>query len=584
MASTRRLTTIFAADVAGYSRLMWADEEGTHERLKAHRQQLIDPKIEEHHGRIVKTTGDGLLAEFASVVDAVRCAFEVQRAMVDRNSETLEDERITFRVGINLGDVIAEEDDIYGDGVNVAARLEALAEPGGICISRMVRDQVRDKLDFSFDDLGEQQVKNIARPVRAYRIPVAEKATAKVALPLPDKPSLAVLPFLNMSGDPEQEYFADGVVEEITTAISRLPWLFVIARNSSFTYKGRAVDVRQVARELGVRYVLEGSIRKAGNRVRISGQLIDTATGAHIWADRFDGELDDIFDLQDRVASRVVCAIEPKLRLSEIARATRKPTESLDAYDLYLRALGQHYKFTPESMHEAIGLLARALAIEPSYAPAAALTGVCRVTQRIQGWHPLSDRECAEAVRLARVAIAAGKDDADALSLAGVTIGYLAGDHATAARAVDRALALNPNSVCAWLTHGWMECWQNRPGPAIQAVERAMRQCPLGPDTHSCKALLAMAHLAAGRYEEAMGWIDEAVHESPGAVSSTRLKAVLCGLLGRVEEGKEWLGRLLQLMADATIDRFNAQTSTFLAPEIRAVMAEGLRKIGLPEK
>ena len=235
MASTRRLTTIFAADVAGYSRLMWADEEGTHERLKAHRQQLIDPKIEEHHGRIVKTTGDGLLAEFASVVDAVRCAFEVQRAMVDRNSETLEDERITFRVGINLGDVIAEEDDIYGDGVNVAARLEALAEPGGICISRMVRDQVRDKLDFSFDDLGEQQVKNIARPVRAYRIPVAEKATAKVALPLPDKPSLAVLPFLNMSGDPEQEYFADGVVEEITTAISRLPWLFVIARNSSFT-------------------------------------------------------------------------------------------------------------------------------------------------------------------------------------------------------------------------------------------------------------------------------------------------------------------------------------------------------------
>ena len=295
MASTRRLTAIVAADVAGYSRLMWADEEGTHERLKAHRQQLIDPKIEEHHGRIVKTTGDGLLAEFASVVDAVRCAVEVQRAMADRNAKTIEDKRITFRVGINLGDVIVEEDDIYGDGVNVAARLEALAEPGGVCVSRMVRDQVRDKLDFSFDDMGEQQVKNIARPVRAYRIPVAEKATAKVALPLPDKPSLAVLPFLNMSGDPEQEYFADGVVEEITTAISRLPWLFVIARNSSFTYKGRAVDVRQVARELGVRYVLEGSIRKAGNRVRISGQLIDTATGAHIWADRFDGELDDTF-------------------------------------------------------------------------------------------------------------------------------------------------------------------------------------------------------------------------------------------------------------------------------------------------
>jgi adenylate cyclase len=584
LASTRRLTAIFAADVAGYSRLMWADEEGTHERLKGHRQQLIDPKIEEHHGRIVKTTGDGLLAEFASVVDAVRCAVEVQRAMADRNVETLEDKRIIFRVGINLGDVIAEEDDIYGDGVNVAARLEALAEPGGICISRMVRDQVRDKLDFSFDDLGEQQVKNIARPVRAYRIPIAEKVAAKAPLPVPDKPSLAVLPFLNMSGDPEQEYFADGVVEEITTAISRLPWLFVIARNSSFTYKGRAVDVRQVARELGVRYVLEGSIRKAGNRVRISGQLIDTANGAHIWADRFDGALDDIFDLQDQVAGRVVCTIEPKLRSCEIARATRKPTESLDAYDLYLRALEQYYKLTSESTREAIELLGRALTIDPSYAPAAALVGVCRIAQRLQGWHRLSDQECAEAVRLARQAIAAGKDDPDALSSAALTIAYLAGEHATAARAIDRALALNPNSVGAWLTHGWMECWQNRPGSAIQAVERAMQQCPLGPDTHSHKTLLAMAHLAAGRYEEAMGWIDQAVHERAGAVPAARLKAVLCGLLGRVEEGREWLGRLLQLTADATIDRFNVQTSTFLAPEIRAAMAEGLRKIGLPEE
>ena len=583
MASTRRLTAIFAADVAGYSRLMWADEEGTHERLKAHRQQLIDPKIEEHHGRIVKTTGDGLLAEFASVVDAVRCAVEVQRAMADRNAKTIEDKRITFRVGINLGDVIVEEDDIYGDGVNVAARLEALAEPGGVCVSRMVRDQVRDKLDFSFDDLGEQQVKNIARPVRAYRISIAGKAMNKAPFPLPDKPSLAVLPFQNMTGDADQDYFVDGVVEEITTAISRLPWLFVIARNSSFTYKGRAVDVRQVARELGVRYVLEGSIRKAGSRVRISGQLIDTATGAHIWADRFDGALDDIFDLQDQVASRVVCAIEPKLRSSEIARATRKPTESLDAYDLYLRALGQHYKFTPESMCEAIELLGRALAIDPSYAPAAALVGVCRIAQRMQRWHRLSDHECSEAVRLARGAIASGKDDPDALSLAALTITYLAGDHAAAGRAIDRALALNPNSVCAWLTRGWLECVQNRPGLAIEAAEHAMRQCPLGPDAHSYKRLLAMAHLTAGRYEEAMGWIDQAVYEQPEAVSSTRLKAVLCGLLGRIEEGREWLGRLLQLTADATIDRFNVETSTFLAPEIRAAMAQGLRKIGLPE-
>jgi TolB-like protein/Flp pilus assembly protein TadD len=584
MPSVRRLTAILAADVAGYSRLMGADEEGTHERLKAHRRALVDPKIGEHHGRIVKTTGDGMLVEFASVVDAVKCAVEVQRGMVERNSATPPEERIEFRIGINLGDVIAEGGDIFGDGVNVAARLEALAEPGGICVSRVVRDQVRDRLPYPFEDQGEQRVKNIARPVRAYRIPIAERATANPPLPLPDKPSLAVLPFQNLTGDREQDYFVDGIVEEITTAISRLPWLFVIARNSSFTYKGRAVDVRQVARELGVRYVLEGSIRKVGNRVRISGQLIDTATSAHIWADRFDGELADIFDLQDQVASSVVCAIEPKLLSSEIARANRKPTNSLDAYDLYLRAVGQYYKFTPESMREAIELLGRALAIDPSYAPAAAFTGLCRLAQRTQGWHLLSDQERADVVRLARQAIAMGKDDPDVLSEAGLTIASFTGDHATAARVIDRALALNPNSACAWQLRGWVECWQNRPGPAIQAVERAMRLSPLGQESHGLKSQLALAHLAAGRYEEAMGWADQALHERPGTVSSLRLKAILCGLLGRMEDGKELLGRLLQLTPDATIAQFNAETSTFLAAEIRAAMAEGLRKAGMPEE
>src|SRR6266550_1614570 len=282
------------ADVAGYSRLMGVDEEGTHDRIKAHLRELIDPKIEEHHGHIVKNTGDGMLAEFASVVDAVRCAAEIQRRMVDRVPD---DRRIKFRIGVNLGDVIADGDDIFGDGVNVAARLEGLAEPGGICISRVVRDQVRDRLEIAFDDLGEQQVKNIARPVHVYRVHLGAATPAKAPLPLPDKPSLAVLPFQNMTGDAEQEYFVDGMVEEITTAIARLPWLFVIARNSSFTYKGKAVDVKQVAQELGVRYVLEGSVRKSGNRVRITGQLIDTASGAHIWADRFDGALEDIFEL-----------------------------------------------------------------------------------------------------------------------------------------------------------------------------------------------------------------------------------------------------------------------------------------------
>jgi len=319
----RRLAAILAADVAGYSRLMGADEEGTLAALKAIRREVCDPTIAEHRGRIVKTTGDGLLVEFASVVDAVRCAVEVQREMAPRNDAVPSERRIEFRIGINLGDIIIDEQDIYGDGVNVAARLEALAEPGGICVSRVVRDQVRDKVDFGFEDLGEQQVKNIARPVHVYRISLAETAGPKTPLPLPEKPSLAVLPFQNLTGDPEQEYFVDGIVEEITTAISRLPWLFVIARNSSFTYKGRAVDVKQVARELGVRYVVEGSVRKSADRVRITGQLIDTATGAHIWADRFDGPLDDIFELQDEVASSVVGAIEPRLRQSEIERAVR---------------------------------------------------------------------------------------------------------------------------------------------------------------------------------------------------------------------------------------------------------------------
>jgi TolB-like protein/class 3 adenylate cyclase len=300
MASSRRLAAILAADVAGYSLLMGADEEGTLARLKILRRELSDAKIKEHHGRIVKTTGDGLLVEFGSVVDAVRCAVEVQREMALRNADVPADRRIELRIGINLGDIIKDKGDIFGDGVNVAARLEALAEPGGICVSRVVRDQVRDKLDFAFEDRGEQQVKNIARPVRVFDLTIARETIPPAPdppptepLPLPDKPSIAVLPFQNMSGDPEQEYFADGIVEEIITALSRIRWLFVIARNSSFTYKGRAVDVKQVGRELGVRYVLEGSVRKGGQRVRIIGQLIDAATGAHLWADRFEGTLED---------------------------------------------------------------------------------------------------------------------------------------------------------------------------------------------------------------------------------------------------------------------------------------------------
>ena len=346
MSQTRR-PAILAADVAGYSRLMGVDEEGALARLKALRRELADPKIKEHRGRIVKTTGDGLLIEFASVVDAVRCAVEVQREMAERNANVPPDRRIEFRMGINLGDIIKDGRDIYGNGVNLAARLEALAEPGGICVSRVVRDQVRDKLDFSFEDLGEQQVKNIARPVRVYRVREGAAAIEHVSpaspqlLPLPDKPSIAVLPFQNMSGDPEQEYFADGMVEEIITALSRIRWLFVIARNSSFTYKGRALDVKQVGRELGVRYVLEGSVRKSGDRIRITAQLVEAASGSHIWAERYDRGVADIFAVQDEITERVVGAIEPELYAAENVRTQRKSPESLDAWECVIRALTQ---------------------------------------------------------------------------------------------------------------------------------------------------------------------------------------------------------------------------------------------------
>jgi TolB-like protein len=360
----RRLAAILAADIAGYSRLMGQDEAGTLARLRTHRRELIDPKIAEHKGRIVKTTGDGMLIEFPSVVEAVACAVAVQLGMAERNAGTPEKQRIVFRVGVNLGDIIVEDDDIHGDGVNVAARLEGLAEPGGVCVSGIVHDQVRDKLDLTFDDIGEQALKNIARPVHVFRVVAEQKPMPKpAALPLPDKPSIAVLPFQNMSGDLEQEYFADGMVEEIITALSRIRWLFVIARNSSFAYKGKSPDVKQVGRELGVRYVLEGSVRKAGNRVRITGQLIDTKTGTHIWVDRFDGALDDIFELQDTVAGSVAGVIGPTLQAAEMHRSSDRATNDLTAYDLYLRALApiRSGEWEKERYLQALGLLSQRL-------------------------------------------------------------------------------------------------------------------------------------------------------------------------------------------------------------------------------
>jgi TolB-like protein/class 3 adenylate cyclase len=584
----RRLAAILAVDVAGYSRLMGEDEEGTLAALRTVRRELADPKIAAHRGRIVKTTGDGLLAEFASVVDAVRCAVEVQRETIARNAAVPAERRIEFRMGINLGDIISEDGDIFGDGVNIAARLEALAEPGGICLSGAAHEQVRDRLDFAFDDLGEQQVKNIARPVRTYRVALGASSRAPVPvgtpLPLPDKPSLAVLPFQNLTGDAEQEYFVDGMVEEITTAIARLPSLFVIARNSAFTYKGKPVDVKHVAQELGVRYVLEGSVRKAGNRVRITGQLIDTATGAHIWADRFDGALDDIFELQDQVASSVAGAIEPKLRQSEIERASRKPTANLTAYDLYLRAFAQSYRYTEEGVAEAVALAREALAIDPSYAPAAALVGHCRVLQRQQGWGALLDEDIAEACRLARQALEAERDDAETIWQAAWTLFLLAGEAAIAAAALDRALALNPNAAHAWVTRGTIDAWRNQPEAAIGALERARRLSPFDPYTSFICALnIAFAHLAARRFELAIEWADRTLHDQPRMVSAMRIKVAALAHLGRLDEARAELSRMLAFGPKLTIAGYR-EYARFLAPEVLELNVTGLRLAGLPER
>jgi TolB-like protein/class 3 adenylate cyclase len=587
----RRLAAVLAADVAGYSRLMGTDEVGTLAALKSLRREVVDPAIAAHKGRIVKTTGDGMLVEFASAVDAVICATVIQDQIAARSG--LAEPKITFRIGINVGDIIIDGDDIFGDGVNIAARLEGLADPGGVYLSDDAYRQVRGKVAVDFADVGEQKLKNIGRPVRVYAVKAGGIVASEIAssppelqkpLPLPDKPSIAALPFQNMSGDPEQEYFADGIVEEITTAIARLPWLFVIARNSSFTYKGKAVDVKQVARELGVRYVLEGSVRKGGNRIRITGQLIDTASGAHIWADRFDGALDDIFELQDHVASGVVGAIEPRLQRAEIERASRKPTRDLDAYDLYLRALSQMHRMTPETLTEAISLSKMALQLDPSYAAAAGLVAWCRAIQRTQGWVLPTGPEDEDGIRHAKLAIEFGTNDPDALWMAAYLLSMV-GDQTTALSALDRALVLNPNSAHAWGIKAICQSFRGaaHAAAAVEAGNRAIRLSPLDPLGYQFKFSVGLAYLGARQYQDAEVWIDDALREQPRLHASFRVKVSLCGLLGRNEDARRWLGRLLELQPGLTIAGWAAHAATFLAPETKELMIEGLRLAGLPE-
>ena len=461
----RRLAAVLAGDVAGYSRLMGADEEGTLARLNDHRREFLDPKVAEHRGRIVKRTGDGVLIEFRSAVDAARCAVEIQRGMAERNASAPQGERIEFRIGIHVGDIIVEEGDIFGDGVNIAARLEGQAEPGGVCISDDAYRQVRGKLDVDFDDLGEQELKNIAQRVRVYRF--RHGGTISTAPPaLPDKPSIAVLPFQNMSGDTDQDYFADGMVEEIVTGLSRIKWLFVIARNSTFVYKGRSVDIRQVGRELGVRYVLEGSVRKTTGRVRITTQLIDAAKGGHIWAERYDRAVDDIFALQDDITLSTVAAIEPSLWHAEIERAKRKRPENLDAYDLVLRATPLADTGMPEGASQALPFLEKALSIDPEYALAHGQAAFCHEILFIRAGRREENR--AASIRHAHAAVTLGPDDAPALAYGGIAIGLVEHDRALALEVFKSALAVSPSTAWALLWGALILGWG---GEAERAID-----------------------------------------------------------------------------------------------------------------
>jgi TolB-like protein/class 3 adenylate cyclase len=551
MSQTRRLAAILAADVAGYSRLIGADESGTLNRLRSIRAEVVDPSIAQYRGRVVKTTGDGLLVEFASVVDALLCATEIQNTMTEGSAGITAEKRIEFRMGINVGDVVVEDGDIFGDGVNVAARLEGMAEPGGICVSARVQEDAAGRLDLTFDDLGDQSLKNIARSVRVYRVRLAgAKGTSKSApidgapvLPLPDKPSIAVLPFQNMSGDPEQEYFADGMVEEIITALSRIRWLFVIARNSSFTYKGQPGDVKQVGRELGVRYLLEGSVRKGGSRIRITAQLIDAVTGTHLWADRFDGSLEDIFELQDRVALSVAGVIEPTLQAAEIRRSASRPTNDLTAYDLYLRALAVFFPITKERIFAALGLLDQAIAIDRHYGPALAWAAFCHARLVVDGWAQEPDTSRHKAVDLARQALQMGDNDPGILVNAAFVLALFGEDIGAMIGLVDRALALNPSYTRGWYRSGVLRVWAGQPDLAIEHVETSLR---LSPRERMGEPLTVMgqAYFFKHRFDEAAAKLLLAIQDNPGSPLSYRYLAASYAHMGRLDEAQAIVARL----------------------------------------
>lgn len=545
----RRLAAIMAADVVGYSGLMSRDESGTLARLKAHRAERLEPALARNGGRLVKLTGDGALVEFSSAVDAITAAIEFQQATAEANSNEPQSTRIVFRVGLHLGDLIVDGDDLYGDGVNIATRLEAEAPAGGILISRAVREAVQGRLKANLHPLGDLTLKNIERPIRAFRVewdkadwqvqtlvPAKSPRPEKPVPTLPDKPSIAVLPFQNMSGDPEQDYFADGIVDDIITALSRTKSLFVIASSSSFTYKGTLPDVRQVGRELGVRYVLEGSVRKAAVRVRITSQLIEAASAAHIWAERFEGNLENIFELQDRVTARVVSAIFPSLEQVEIQRSHRKPTEDLQAYDYYLRGMSCLYK-SKEKNEEALGHFRKSISLDPEFARSFAEAAFCYAQRKGYGANGLRAQEAVEAERLARRALELDRSDPSVLALAGWTLVQTAGNLVDGAALLDLATELDPNLFYGWHYRGWTSSFLGEER-AIEFHERALRLSPVDPKSFLARGGIAFAHFLAGRYDEASSWAGVALRQAPNHLISLIVVMASHALAGRTEEAR----------------------------------------------
>jgi adenylate cyclase len=580
----RRLAAILAADVVGYSRLMQIDESGTLAGLKKRRTEVLRPAVESHRGRIVKFMGDGVLIEFPSAVDAVECAVGLQQGMEGANVGLPAERRIVLRIGINLGDVMVEGSDIYGDGVNIAARLEALAEPGGVLLSQTVFDHVRGKVSIGFLDLGPQSLKNMAEPVRAFKVSgLAGEAGAAAPRPAEASPktSIAVLPFDNMSGDPEQEYFADGMVEDIITALSRFEQLFVIARNSCFTYKGKAVDVRQVSKDLGVRFLLEGSVRKAGNRLRITGQLIDATSGSHLWAEKFDGGLEDVFELQDRITEKVVGAIEPTLRKVEIERVRRKPVENLDAYDLYLRALPHVYAFRPDENLVALTLLTKAIELDPNYAAALGHAAWCYEQRVVRGWEPVGADDAQTAIALAHRALAAGADDAIALATGGFTLLMVGRDYDNGLDALRRALARNPGSGFIAFLAATALAMAGNPQESLAQAERAMALSPLDPAYFLYLTIAALAHLYSGRPAEALELARRSAALYADWDSTYWVLVPAYVQLDRMPEARAALAKLQSLAPGFTISVARQRLPIRDPASLEMVLA-GFQKAGLP--